>query len=70
MPFFENYAIEDSEDKSEHIVQDILEQTGVALVPGAAFGHPNSARMSMTLEVAPFEEAMERLVAFMAVKSS
>lgn len=68
MPFFEKYEVAEGEDKSEEITQDILEQTGVALVPGQAFGHPNSARMSMTLEVAPFEEAMEKLVAFMAKK--
>lgn len=69
MPFFEQYAVGEGEDKSVEIVQDILEHTGVALVPGAAFGHPNSARMSMTIEVAPFEEGMERLVSHMAKKS-
>lgn len=69
MPFFEKYNVEEGKDKSEEIVQDILEQTGVALVPGAGFGHPNCARMSMTIELAPFEEAMERLVSFMAKKS-
>ena len=51
-------------------VEAIFDQIGVALVPGTAFGHPNSARMSMTLEIAPFEEAMDRLVGFMAKKSS
>ncbi|MEX0798742.1 MAG: aminotransferase class I/II-fold pyridoxal phosphate-dependent enzyme [Bacteriovoracaceae bacterium] len=70
MPFFERYRTEDDADKSEVIVQDILESTGVALVPGAGFGHPNSARMSMTIEVAPFEEAMEKLVSYMAKKSA
>ena len=70
MPFFERFEVEEGEDKSEEIVQDILERTGVALVPGSAFGHPNSARMSMTIEVAPFEEAVEKLVAHMAKKPS
>lgn len=68
MPFFEKYEVEEGEDKSEEITQDILDQTGVALVPGAGFGHPNSARMSMTVEVAPFEEGMEKLMSFMAKK--
>ena len=66
MPVSENYSKD--KDYSIEIVKDILDQTGVALVPGAAFGFPNSARMSMTLEVAPFTEAMERLTAFLAGK--
>ncbi|MBC76468.1 MAG: hypothetical protein CME64_10680 [Halobacteriovoraceae bacterium] len=70
MPFFESFEAENSKDKSEEIVEAIFDQIGVALVPGTAFGHPNSARMSMTLEIAPFEEAMDRLVGFMAKKSS
>lgn len=69
MPFFEKYEEREGEDHSEEIVQDILEHTGVALVPGAGFGHPNSARMSMTVEVAPFEEGVEKLIAFMADKN-
>jgi aspartate aminotransferase len=66
MPVSENYSKD--KDYSIEIVKDILDQTGVALVPGAAFGFPNSARMSMTLEVAPFSEAMEKLTAFLAAK--
>ena len=69
MPFFEAFDAP-SEDKSEEIVQDIFDKIGVALVPGTAFGHSNSARMSMTLETAPFEEAMDRLVNYMAKKNS
>lgn len=69
MPFFETFDAP-SEDKSEEIVQDIFDKIGVALVPGTAFGHSNSARMSMTLETAPFEEAMDRLVNYMAKKNS
>ena len=68
MPIFEKYQNNQDgrEDYSEEIVQELLELTGVALVPGAAFGHFNSARMSLTLELAPFEEAMEKFVAFCA----
>lgn len=68
MPFFEKWIDEQNSDKSEEIVNAILEETGVALVPGAAFGYPNSARMSMTLELAPFEEALTKLLKFLAAK--
>lgn len=68
MPMFERFQDEKSSDKSEGIVGEILEKTGVALVPGAAFGYPNSARMSMTLEIAPFEEALTKLVKYLASK--
>jgi aspartate aminotransferase len=74
MPFFKQYheqIVEGSEQKdfSEEIVAKILEETGVALVPGAAFGCPNSARMSMTIEMAPFREAMIKLVEYMSQKT-
>jgi aspartate aminotransferase len=62
MPIYERFKTEDGADMSKEICDDILENTGVALVPGSAFGYPNSARMSMTLEVIPFKEAMSRLV--------
>ena len=66
MPFFGKYT--DDVDHSEEIVDEILEQTGVALVPGGAFGYSNSARMSMTLELSVFREAIEKLVAYIAQK--
>lgn len=66
MPFFQMY--ESEEDMSQQIVDDILDETGVALVPGSAFGYPNSARMSMTLEISVFREALEKLVAHIARK--
>lgn len=72
MPFFEAYekrmSEEGKKDFSQEICEDILDQTGVALVPGAAFGFPNSARMSMTIEIAPFTEAMNRLIGYLAKK--
>jgi aspartate aminotransferase len=67
MPFF-NHLDQEVEDHSDQIVEDILEKTGVALVPGSSFGYPNSARMSMTLEVAPFKEAMGKLIEYIARK--
>lgn len=68
MPFFLKYDCEDGADLSQQIVEEILAETGIALVPGSAFGYRNSARMSMTLEVSVFREAMEKLTAFIAQK--
>lgn len=71
MPFFENYKVDEltpNTDFSYQIVDDILEKTGVALVPGSAFGYPNSARMSMTLEVSQFEEGMKKLIEYVSLK--
>lgn len=68
MPMFERFNDESHTDKSDQIVSEILEETGVALVPGGAFGYPNSARMSMTLEIAPFDEALTKLVKYLAQK--
>lgn len=64
MPIYERFKDEDNSDMSKEIVDDILDNTGVALVPGSAFGYPNSARMSMTLEIIPFKEAMKKLVEY------
>lgn len=68
MPFFVKYDDGNDSDFSEKIVEDILEATGVALVPGTSFGYPNSARMSLTLEQIPFQEAIKKLVEFIAQK--
>jgi aspartate aminotransferase len=68
MPIYERYNDEQSSDRSQEIVDDILEQTGVALVPGTTFGYPNSARMSLTLEQVPFEEAITKLMDYIARK--
>lgn len=68
MPIYERFVDESKGDYSEEIVEDILEHTGVALVPGSAFGYPNSARMSLTLEQIPLEEAVAKLVDYIAQK--
>lgn len=68
MPFFKNWDGHETEDLSKEIVEDILDKTGVALVPGSAFGYPNSARMSMTLEVEPFKEAIGKLMDYIIAK--
>ena len=68
MPIYEKYKDEENSDFSQSIVDDILVKTGVALVPGSAFGYPNSARMSMTLDISPFKEAMDKLITYVAAK--
>jgi aspartate aminotransferase len=65
-PYFENKYADSQEDHSEQIAGDLLDQTGVALVPGGAFGAPNTARMSLVLEEGPFNEAMDKLTKFLA----
>lgn len=47
------------------LVQAILEQTGVALVPGSAFGLAGHLRLSYAAEIAVIEQACERLTAFL-----
>jgi len=65
-PMFARFAQEQPEqDYSKGICQELLEHHGVALVPGADFGLPNSARMSLTMEEVPFQEALQRLCTFL-----
>jgi aspartate aminotransferase len=44
----------------------LLEQAGVALVPGSAFGAPGHLRVSFAAEIETLEAALTRLRAFMA----
>lgn len=46
------------------VCEEILEQFGVALVPGDSFGIPNSARLSLVSPKDHFEEAMNRIVKY------
>ena len=55
---------EERQDYSLALCEDLLENHGVALVPGHVFGLPNSARMSLVLGPKRFEEAVERLMNF------
>lgn len=66
MPIYERFKDEAGADFSQEICEDILENTGVALVPGTTFGYPNSARMSLTLEQVPFEEAIDKLMDYIS----
>lgn len=52
---------EDGRDSSTDVCSWILEEVGVALVPGDAFGAPTHARLSYATSDAVLEEAVERL---------
>lgn len=65
-PAFARFAQGDTEtDFSQIICESLLEETGVAIVPGTNFGLPQSARISLTMEEVPFQEAMSRVVKFL-----
>ncbi len=65
-PAFARFAGEHPEkDYSKEMCHELLTEYGVALVPGVDFGLPNSARMSLTMEEVPFQEALQRLVTFL-----
>lgn len=65
-PVFARYAKDNPQmDYSREICQELLEKYGVAIVPGTDFGQPNSARLSLTMEEVPFQEALGRLVKFL-----
>lgn len=65
-PVFSRYSKDDPQgDFSKEMCQELLEKHGVALVPGADFGQPNSARLSLTMEEVPFQEALSRVIKFL-----
>ncbi|MCB9091777.1 MAG: aminotransferase class I/II-fold pyridoxal phosphate-dependent enzyme [Halobacteriovoraceae bacterium] len=52
-------------DLSFKICEDILHKLHIALVPGKPFGLPNSARISLTTEEIPFEDAINKLCEYL-----
>ena len=64
---FEKYR-QDKNDRSDYsmkICEDVLNQTGVVIVPGTDFGLMNSARISLVLPKEAFTEAIDKLVRFL-----
>jgi aspartate aminotransferase len=59
---FEN---EEGEDFSYKIADELLDQEGIAVVPGLDFGMPNTARISLVIEEIPFNEAMTKIVKYL-----
>lgn len=65
-PLFSNYRKKESdEDYSVKICEDLLENRGVAIVPGADFGVPNTGRISLVIEEAYFRESIQRIASFL-----
>lgn len=50
-------------------VEDLLEETGVALVTGEGFGAPENVRMSYAADLGALEEAVRRIARFIESKS-
>lgn len=66
-PLMNNYR-EDAHDRSDYshqISEDLLNKHSIAVVPGADFGAPNCARISLVMESGPLKESFERIVNFM-----
>ncbi len=65
LPFYHTYSERGvNEDYSLEICERILNETGVAMVPGGSFGQINTGRISLVLEKKPFEEAIDILITF------
>lgn len=66
-PVIEKYkkSEDDKTDYSTQLCSEILDQYGVAMVPGEAFGTPNCARISLVLPKDSFDEAMTRIMEFL-----
>jgi aspartate aminotransferase len=62
-PMFQKY--EGKGDQSTVIADDLLENEGVAVVPGTDFGIPNSARIALVIEEIPFQEAITKIVKYL-----
>ncbi|MGM0157704.1 aspartate aminotransferase [Enterococcus sp. AZ191] len=50
-------------------VEDLLEETGVALITGEGFGAPENVRMSYAADLGTLEEAVRRIARFIESKS-
>tara|TARA_R110000868_G_scaffold351700_2_gene612961 strand:- start:2132 stop:3349 length:1218 start_codon:yes stop_codon:yes gene_type:complete len=55
----------DTNDYSFELCEALLEKHGVAMVPGQAFGMPNTARLSLVMEKEPFKIACDKITNFM-----
>ena len=64
-PRFSQFAKVSGEDYAASICEAVLEEHGVAMVPGTDFGIPNSGRISLVLDTAPFSEALDILFSYL-----
>ena len=67
IPIIDKYR-KDKDDKTDYadqICETILEELGIAIVPGGDFGAPNTARISLVSPKEQFTEAMEKLMTYL-----
>ena len=65
MPKFDRYQEKyGDKDHAAQICEDILNESGVVIVPTSDFGLPNCARMSLVPEESELKEALARLAEF------
>lgn len=65
LPIIEKYAKDGQVDFSAEICEALLNETGVAIVPGGDFGAINSARISLVSEKETFQEAIDKMFKFL-----
>jgi len=65
MKKFKSGSEDNSKDYSFEICEKLLDEVGIAVVPGGAFGMPNTARLSTVLERDYFSRAVEKLMNFL-----
>ncbi len=63
-PMFKRFS-GDGLDHSIEIADELLNDEGVAVVPGHDFGIPNTARLSLVIEEVPFQEALIKIVRYL-----
>ncbi len=64
-PMFSRFEQVEGEDHSYKIADELLQQEGIAVVPGLDFGMPNTARISLVLEEIPFMEAITKIIRYL-----
>jgi aspartate aminotransferase len=57
---------DDKTDYAGEICDALLEELGIAIVPGTDFGAPNTARISLVSPKEQFTEAMEKLMTYLS----
>ncbi len=62
-PMFKRFSPD--EDHSYEISDELLNNEGVAVVPGVDFGIPNTARIALVIEEIPFQEALTKIVRYL-----
>lgn len=65
-PRFNDFAKEAGKDYADKICQVILEELGVAMVPGGDFGLPNTGRIGLVMGQSQFSEALDLLFSFLS----